>query len=69
MVYRRVAKRAKFMIKIGFLWNYVHDTAIVRHPRGTYVMTIMTQGKSYAAIAAMTRDIERIMYRIVELRE
>ena len=48
--------------KVGFLWNYVHDTAIVRHPRGTYVMTIMTQGKSYAAIAAMTRDIERIMY-------
>jgi len=48
--------------KVGFLWNYVHDTAIVRHSRGTYVMTIMTQGKSYAAIAAMTRDIERIMY-------
>lgn len=48
--------------KVGFLWDYVHDTAIVRHPRGTYVMTIMTQGKSYAAIASMTRDIERIMY-------
>ena len=48
--------------KVGFLWNYVHDTAIVRHPRGIYVMTIMTQGKSYVAIAAMTREIERIMY-------
>lgn len=48
--------------KVGFLWDYVHDTAIVRHPQGTYVMTIMTQGKSYAAIASMTRDIERIMY-------
>lgn len=48
--------------KVGFLWDYVNDTAIVHHPKGTYVMTIMTQGKSYAAIASMTRDIERIMY-------
>ncbi len=48
--------------KVGFLWDYVHDTAIVRHPRGTYVMTIMTKGQSYATIASLTREIERIMY-------
>jgi hypothetical protein len=48
--------------KVGFLWDYVHDTAIVRHPRGAYVMTIMTKGQSYAAIASVTREIERIMY-------
>jgi len=48
--------------KVGFLWDYVHDTAIVQHPRGTYIMTIMTKGQSYAAIAAVTRQIERIMY-------
>lgn len=48
--------------KVGFLWDYVHDTAIVQHPRGTYIMTIMTKGQSYAAIAAATRQIERIMY-------
>lgn len=48
--------------KVGFVLNYVSDTAIVHHPKGTYVMTIMTQGQSYAAIAAMTKDIERIMY-------
>lgn len=48
--------------KVGFLWDYVHDTAIVHHPRGTYIMTIMTKGQSYAAIASMTREIERIMY-------
>lgn len=48
--------------KVGFLWDYVHDTAIVHHPRGTYVMTIMTKGQSYAAIAAITREVERIMY-------
>jgi vancomycin resistance protein YoaR len=48
--------------KVGFLWDYVHDTAIVQHPRGTYIMTIMSKGQSYAAIAAVTRDVERIMY-------
>jgi len=48
--------------KVGFLWDYVHDTAIVQHPRGTYIMTIMTKGQSYGAIAAATREIERIMY-------
>lgn len=48
--------------KVGFLWDYIHDTAIVHHPRGTYIMTIMTKGQSYAAIASMTREIERIMY-------
>jgi vancomycin resistance protein YoaR len=48
--------------KVGFLWDYVHDSAIVHHPRGTYVMTIMSKGQSYAAIATVTREIERIMY-------
>lgn len=48
--------------KVGFLWDYVHDAAIVHHPRGTYVMTIMSKGQSYGAIAAVTRDVERIMY-------
>jgi len=48
--------------KVGFLWDYVHDTAIVQHPRGTYVMTVMTKGESYRAIAGITREVERIMY-------
>jgi beta-lactamase class A len=48
--------------KVGFLWGYVHDAAVVEHPRGTYVMTIMTNGGSYAPIASVTREIERIMY-------
>ncbi len=48
--------------KVGFLWDYVHDAAIVQHPRGTYIMTIMTKGQSYGAIAAVTREVERIMY-------
>lgn len=48
--------------KVGFLWDYVHDTAIVQQPRGTYLMTVMTKGQSYAAIASVTRQVERIMY-------
>ncbi len=48
--------------KVGFLWDYVHDTAVVRHSRGTYVVTIMTKGQSYARIASISREIERIMY-------
>lgn len=48
--------------KVGFLWDYTHDTAIVEHPRGRYVMTIMTKGQSYGRIAIITREVERIMY-------
>lgn len=48
--------------KVGFLWDYVHDTAIVEHPRGTYIMTVMTKGQSYRTIASITREVERIMY-------
>ena len=48
--------------KVGFLWDYVHDTAIVQHPKGTYVMTVMSKGQSYGAIANVTREVERIMY-------
>lgn len=48
--------------KVGFLWDYIHDAAIVHHPRGTYVLTVMTQYQSYDTIAAITRQLERIMY-------
>lgn len=48
--------------KVGFLWDYVHDAAIVHHPKGTYAMVIMTKGQSYARIAELTREIERILY-------
>ena len=48
--------------KVGFLWDYIHDAAIVTHPRGKYVMIVMTKGRSYAQIAEITRQVERIMY-------
>lgn len=48
--------------KVGFLWDYVHDSAIVYGPKGTYVLVIMTKGHSYAYIANVARQIEAIMY-------
>ena len=48
--------------KVGFLWDYVHDSAIVYGPKGTYVLVIMTKGYSYAYIANVARQIESIMY-------
>ncbi len=48
--------------KVGFLWDYVHDSAIVQHPKGRYAVVIMTKGQSYTTIANLTREIEKIMY-------
>lgn len=48
--------------KVGFLWDYLNDAAIVYHPRGTYVLVVMTKGQSWAKIAEITRQLEAIMY-------
>lgn len=48
--------------KVGFLWDYTHDSGIVVHPQGNYAIAIMTKGYSYAKIAQITREIEGIMY-------
>ncbi len=48
--------------KVGFLWDYSNDSAVVYHPRGTYVIAVMTKGMSFYAIADITREIEAIMY-------
>lgn len=46
--------------KVGFLDGLLHDTAVVYSPSGTYVLTIMTEGSSWATIAELTREIEKI---------
>lgn len=46
--------------KVGFLWNLKHDAAIVYSPKGTYVLTVMTDGAGWDAIAELTRKIEEI---------
>lgn len=48
--------------KVGFLWDYIHDAAIVHNPQGTYVMVIMTKGYSYGYIANVAKQIDTILY-------
>lgn len=64
-VYRRgipEGSRGVVADKVGFLWDYLSDAAIVYHPQGTYVLAIMTKGESWGKIAEITRQIETIMY-------
>lgn len=46
--------------KVGFLDGFLHDAAIVYSPSGTYALSIMTDGSSWANIAKLTRDIEKL---------
>jgi len=46
--------------KVGFLNGLLHDAAIVYSPKGTYVLTILTDGSSWANIAELTRKIEAL---------
>lgn len=48
--------------KPGFISGNLHDTAIVHHPSGTYVLTILSQGSSWDSLAGITRDIESALY-------
>ena len=48
--------------KVGFLGAVLNDAAIVSHPKGDYVVVIMTKNESWAKIAEITREIERLMY-------
>lgn len=46
--------------KVGFLNALLHDAAIVYGPNGTYVLAIMTDGSSWAAIADLTKQIDAL---------
>ena len=49
--------------KVGFLWDYIHDAAIVHHPQGDYILVLMTKGYgTYSYMAHVTRQLESIMY-------
>lgn len=48
--------------KPGFINGYLHDAAIVRHPQGTYVLSIMSEGSSWDALASITAQIEAALY-------
>lgn len=46
--------------KVGFLDAFLHDAGVVYGPGGTYALTIMTEGSSWATIADLTRQIENL---------
>ena len=46
--------------KVGFLDAFLHDAGIVYGPNGTYALTIMTEGSSWATIAELTKQIETL---------
>lgn len=46
--------------KVGFLDAFLHDAAIVHGPKGTHVLTIMTDGSTWGNIAELTREIEKL---------
>lgn len=46
--------------KVGFLDAFLHDAAIVHSPNGTYALSVMTEGSSWATIADLTRQIENL---------
>ncbi len=48
--------------KVGFIEGYLNDAAIVRHPQGTYVLSIMSEGSDWEAIASITRKVEAALY-------
>lgn len=44
--------------KVGFLDDMLHDAAIVYSPKGVYIVTIMSKGSSWDAIASVARSID-----------
>lgn len=48
--------------KPGWIDGYIHDAAIVRHPQGTYVLSIMSEGSSWESLASITRDLESALF-------
>ena len=46
--------------KVGFMDGLLHDAAIVYGPNGTYALTIMTNGSSWATIADLAKQIDQL---------
>lgn len=49
--------------KVGFMNGLLHDSAIVYGPHGTYVLSIMTDGSSWATIADLAKQIDTLRAR------
>lgn len=46
--------------KVGFLDGWLHDASIVYSPKGTYVLTILTENSSWSNIAELAGQIETL---------
>jgi len=47
--------------KVGFMDGLFHDAAVVNHPKGTYILVIMSKGSSFGNIADLARKISNVM--------
>ncbi len=47
--------------KVGFYGGLNHDAAIVYHPKGAYVLVVLTSGSSFSRIADLSRQISTVM--------
>jgi beta-lactamase class A len=47
--------------KTGSFGRSRHDVGIVYHPGGTYVLSVLSEGSSFALIADLTREINKVM--------
>jgi beta-lactamase class A len=49
--------------KVGFLDGYLHDAAVIYTQNGPVVLSVMTNGSSWGAIADLTRQIQSLLAR------
>ncbi len=49
--------------KVGFNYGYWHDAAIVYHPKGRYVLVVLTKDTGPSAIADLAARINKFMNR------
>ena len=47
--------------KLGALGSFNHDVAIVYHPKGTYVLAVLSQGSSHGEIRELARQVAAVM--------
>jgi beta-lactamase class A len=47
--------------KLGALGAYSNDIAIVYHPKGTYVLSVFSQGSNHSRIRELAREVSAIM--------
>lgn len=47
--------------KVGFIDGLNHDAAIIYHPKGVYVLSVMSSGSSFSQISDLAKQISTVM--------